>query len=121
MNNQELAIAAKVLAEGWFQRNHPDSPGVTISDDQMIEAAYEVRATLASDEGTIRVNRTQFSSWASGALDETIVQAERFLAVHDGDFAKALEAIADLAGGNISLQCRAHYRPIERVLQSAIR
>lgn len=45
--NADLKAAARILAEGWFQRNHPDSPGVTVSDSQMAEAAYEVRAALA--------------------------------------------------------------------------
>lgn len=47
----ELLAAARVLAEGWFQREHPDSPGVTITDSQMAEAAYDVRAAVAKVEG----------------------------------------------------------------------
>jgi len=50
MSMLDLAAAASTLAEGWFQRNHPDSPGITISDDEMIAAAYEVRAELAADD-----------------------------------------------------------------------
>ena len=68
----------------------------------------------------MQVNRTSFEHWGPGALDETIVQAEKFLSVHEGNIDKALAAIADLAGGNVSLSCRAHFGPIERVLQSAL-
>jgi hypothetical protein len=67
----------------------------------------------------MNIDRTLFKSWAPGALDETIAQAEKILARHGGDREKALSAIADLAGGNVSLQCRAHFQPIERVLRAA--
>jgi hypothetical protein len=43
----EFIVAAKILAEGWMQRNHPDSQGVSISNAKMAEAAYEVRAAIA--------------------------------------------------------------------------
>lgn len=45
--HNELVAALRDLSEGWMQRNHPDSPGVTITDSQMTEAAYSARAILA--------------------------------------------------------------------------
>jgi hypothetical protein len=45
--NRELVDACRILSEGWFQREHPDSPGITITDEQMAEAAYDARAILA--------------------------------------------------------------------------
>jgi hypothetical protein len=67
----------------------------------------------------MNINRTLFAHWAPGALDETIVQAEQIVSRHDGNVGKALESIAELAGGNVSLSCRAHFQPIERVLRAA--
>jgi hypothetical protein len=46
----DLLEACRVLAEGWMQRNHPDSPGVTITDEQMAEAAYDARSAIAKAE-----------------------------------------------------------------------
>ncbi len=66
----------------------------------------------------MNIDRTLFAHWAPGALDETIAQAERIVA-RNGSIDKALASIAELAGGNVSLSCRAHFQPIERVLQAA--
>jgi len=57
-----------------------------------------------------------FPSWSAAALAETLAQADKLIAQHAGDIAKARESIAELAGGNVSLQCRAHFQPIEHVL-----
>ena len=44
----ELLEVCRVLAEGWMQRNHPDSPGISLSDERMAEAAYEARGLIAA-------------------------------------------------------------------------
>lgn len=59
-----------------------------------------------------------FRNWDAAALEDTIDTAKRYLTLHGMSFPKALEAIGPLAGGNVSLSCRAHYRPIEDVLRA---
>lgn len=51
MKDPDLEAAARILAQGWLQRTHPDSRGVTVIDNQMTEAAYQVRAALAPKMG----------------------------------------------------------------------
>lgn len=63
----------------------------------------------------IRKLSTVFASWSPAALAEAAASAEKMVARH-GSIAKARDCIADLSGGNVSLQCRAHFQPIDHVL-----
>lgn len=58
-----------------------------------------------------------FSHWDRAALIETVTEAEKAIARHDGDIQKARDAISDLAYGNVSVSCRNHYRPLDDVLR----
>lgn len=59
-----------------------------------------------------------FSAWDPFALVQTIDSCKRHIANAGGDIQTARHAIAGLAGGNVSLQCRAHFRPIDDVLKA---
>lgn len=56
-----------------------------------------------------------FSSWSAPALAETLTCANKLVARY-GNVRAARNSIAELSGGNVSLQCRAHFGPIDQVL-----
>jgi hypothetical protein len=58
-----------------------------------------------------------FSFWDQESLRKTIITANEMVA-RLGSAQKARESIAELAGGNVSLSCRAYFQPIERVLSA---
>lgn len=63
----------------------------------------------------IEAVQAAYTSWSAQAVRETVEDAEKLVECH-GSIDKARAAISDLAYGNVSLSCRAHFRPIDNVL-----
>lgn len=61
--------------------------------------------------------RPVFPAWSADALHETVMQALTLLQKH-GTVEAAQASISDMAYGNVSISCRAHFQPIDKVLDA---
>jgi len=59
--------------------------------------------------------RAAYTSWSAEGVQEAVAGAEKLLQRHRS-IEEAQAAISELAYGNVSLSCRATFRPIDNVL-----